>query len=54
MLKNGVISVDVAESTVGTRGITTIPIAVQKGLKLKKGDKLIWNTVNQHVEVRKK
>ena len=45
---------DVAESTVGTRGITTIPVAVQKGLKLEKGDKLIWNTVNQHVEVRKK
>jgi len=28
---------DVAESTVGTRGITTIPVAVQKGLKLEKG-----------------
>lgn len=45
---------DVAESTVGTRGITTIPISIQKGLKLDKGDKLIWNVTNQHVEVRKK
>lgn len=45
---------DVAESTVGTRGITTIPVAIQKALKLKKGDTLIWAVMNQHVEARKK
>ena len=44
---------DVAESTVGTRGITTIPIAIQKALKLEKGDIVIWAVTNQHVEVRK-
>jgi bifunctional DNA-binding transcriptional regulator/antitoxin component of YhaV-PrlF toxin-antitoxin module len=45
---------DVAESTVGTRGLTTIPIAIQKGMNLKKGDKIIWTTANEHAEVRKK
>jgi bifunctional DNA-binding transcriptional regulator/antitoxin component of YhaV-PrlF toxin-antitoxin module len=45
---------DVAESTVGTRGITTIPIAIQKALKLEKGDIVIWSVTNQHVEARKK
>jgi bifunctional DNA-binding transcriptional regulator/antitoxin component of YhaV-PrlF toxin-antitoxin module len=45
---------DVAESTVGTRGITTIPIAIQKALSLQKGDTVIWAVTNQHVEVRKK
>jgi bifunctional DNA-binding transcriptional regulator/antitoxin component of YhaV-PrlF toxin-antitoxin module len=44
---------DVAESTVGTRGITTIPIAIQKALDLKKGDTVIWAVTNQHVEIRK-
>lgn len=45
---------DVAESTVGTRGITTIPAAIQKALGLKKGDTLVWAITNQHVEARKK
>lgn len=45
---------DVAESTVGTRGITTIPVAIQKALKLQKGDTLIWAVTNQHIEARKK
>jgi len=45
---------DVAESTVGTRGITTIPVAIQKALKLEKGDTIVWSITNQHVEVRKK
>jgi bifunctional DNA-binding transcriptional regulator/antitoxin component of YhaV-PrlF toxin-antitoxin module len=46
--------VDVAESTVGTRGITTIPVAIQKALGIEKGDKLVWSVTNQHVEARKK
>jgi bifunctional DNA-binding transcriptional regulator/antitoxin component of YhaV-PrlF toxin-antitoxin module len=45
---------DVAESTIGTRGITTIPAPIMKALKLQKGDKLIWYVTNQHIEARKK
>jgi bifunctional DNA-binding transcriptional regulator/antitoxin component of YhaV-PrlF toxin-antitoxin module len=45
---------DVANGTVGTRGITTIPIAIQKALNLKKGNIIVWSITNQHVEVRKK
>ncbi len=45
---------DVAESTVGARGITTIPVAIQRALKLAKGNRLTWSVTNQHVEVRKR
>ena len=46
---------DVAESTVGTRGLTTIPAAIQRALKLEKGDTLVWAvTENLRIEVRKK
>ena len=36
------------------RGLITIPIAIQRNLKLQKGDTLIWSIENEHVEVRKK
>lgn len=35
------------------RGIITIPIVIQRILKIQKGDKLIWSIENEHVEVRK-
>jgi hypothetical protein len=34
--------------------IITIPIAIQRILKLQRGDKLIWSIENEHVLVRKK
>jgi len=45
---------DVAEGTVSTKGLTAIPLAIQKALDLKPGDKIIYSINNQHVEMRKK
>lgn len=36
------------------RGLIVIPIAIQRNLKIQKGDTLIWSIEDEHVEVRKK
>jgi len=43
----------VAESTVGERGLTTIPVAIQKALELQKGNKVEWHITNQSVVLKK-
>ncbi len=44
----------VAESTISKKGLTTVPKAIQQALELVEGDKLTWHITNQTVVVKKK